>query len=201
MPITADDVRAAAAQLAGVAHRTPVVTSRRIDSELGASLFFKCENLQRTGSFKFRGAYAAISRLDAAARARGVVASSSGNHAQAIALAASLLGTSATIVMPTDAPATKRAATLGYGARIVDYDRAGEDLVAIGSALAAEHGLTVIPPYDHPEIIAGRAPRPVSCTRKCRASTSSSPASVAVACCRARRADPHAMRALRARMS
>ena len=195
------DIEAAAAALHGHVRETPVWPLRVPSPGLDHDVLLKCENLQRTGSFKFRGAYAAISRLDAAARARGVVAYSSGNHAQAIALAASLLGTSATIVMPTDAPATKRAATLGYGARIVDYDRAGEDLVAIGSALAAEHGLTVIPPYDHPEIIAGRAPRPVSCTRKCRASTSSSPASVAVACCRARRADPHAMRALRARMS
>lgn len=155
-PPTPADVEAAAERIAGVAHRTPVVTSRRIDAELGLRVFFKCENLQRTGAFKFRGAYNAVSRLPDHARARGVVAYSSGNHAQAIALAASLLGVPATIVMPTDAPSAKRAATEGYGARVVEYDRATEDRVAIGARLAERDGLSVIPPYDHPHIIAGQ---------------------------------------------
>ncbi len=149
-------VRSAAEQIAGAAHRTPVVTSRRFDDELGLNLYLKCENLQRTGSFKFRGAYNAISRLDKDARRRGVVAYSSGNHAQAIALAAALLGVPATIVMPTDAPLSKRAATQGYGAQVVDYDRVSEDRAAIAGRLAAERGLTIIPPYDHPHIIAGQ---------------------------------------------
>ena len=154
--LTAEDVRDAAARLAEVAHRTPVVTSRRIDAELGLNLHLKCENLQRTGSFKFRGAYTAVSRLDADARRRGVIAYSSGNHAQAIALAAALLDVPATIVMPTDAPRSKRSATQGYGARVVEYDRQCEDRVAIAAHLASQHGLTVIPPYDHPDIIAGQ---------------------------------------------
>lgn len=153
---TPDDVLAAAHRIAGVAHRTPVVTSRRLNAELGVELFFKAENLQRAGAFKFRGAYNALSRLDAGSRERGVVAYSSGNHAQAIALAARLLDIPATIVMPTDAPRAKRAATQGYGAQVVEYDRVTQDRVAIGGELARERGLTLIPPYDHPDIIAGQ---------------------------------------------
>jgi threonine dehydratase len=147
---------AAAGRLRGVAHRTPVLTSRRLDAQFGASLLFKCENLQRGGAFKFRGAYNALSRLDEAQRRRGVTAYSSGNHAQAVAYAASLLGIPATIVMPADAPAIKRAATEGYGARVVAYDRFHEDRVAISQKLADEEGLTVIPPFDHSDVIAGQ---------------------------------------------
>ncbi|WP_028709129.1 threo-3-hydroxy-L-aspartate ammonia-lyase [Propionicicella superfundia] len=150
------DVAAAAERLAGVAHRTPVLTSSRIDAGLGCRVFFKAESLQRVGAFKFRGAYNAISRLDPGQRARGVVAYSSGNHAQAIALAARLLGVPATIVMPTDAPGIKRRATEGYGARVVGYDRYAEDREQIGADLAARDGLALIPPYDHPDIIAGQ---------------------------------------------
>ena len=154
--ISIDDVRAAAARIQGQAHRTPVATSRRIDAELGLRLFFKCENLQHTGAFKFRGAYNALSRFDAGQRRRGVVAFSSGNHAQAIARAAQLLSIPATIVMPSDAPSTKLAATRGYGAEVVGYDRSSEDREAIGARLASGRGLTLIPPYDHPHIIAGQ---------------------------------------------
>ena len=134
---TFDDVAAAADRIAGVAHRTPVLTSRTADEETGAKLFFKCENFQRMGAFKFRGAYNALSLFDAARRKAGVVAFSSGNHAQAIALAARLIGLPATIVMPHDAPAAKVAATQGYGASIVVYDRFREDREAIGRQLAA----------------------------------------------------------------
>jgi threonine dehydratase len=151
-----DDVVAAAARLAGVAHRTPVLTSRSADAMTGATLFFKCENLQRSGAFKFRGAYNAIAALDAAQRRAGVVAYSSGNHAQAIAYAASLLSVPATIVMPLDAPEAKLAATRGYGGQVVTYDRYTEDREAIGRRLAAERGLALIPPYDHRDVIAGQ---------------------------------------------
>src|SRR4051812_42412680 len=147
------DVSAAAERLAGVAHRTPVLTSPTADARTGAALFFKCENLQRGGAFKFRGAYNAIARLPDAARRRGVVTFSSGNHAQAVAYAAKLLGAPATIVMPRDAPAMKVAATRGYGGEVLFYDRATEDREAIGRRLAAERGLTLIPPYDHPDVI------------------------------------------------
>ncbi|MBC8092396.1 MAG: threo-3-hydroxy-L-aspartate ammonia-lyase [Pseudonocardia sp.] len=153
---TADDVRAATRRIDGHAHRTPVATSRRVDADTGASVFFKCENLQRMGAFKFRGAFNALSRFTDAQRRAGVVAYSSGNHAQAIALSARILGIPATIVMPHDAPVSKVAATRGYGARIVGYDRVTEDREAIGASLAAEHGLTLIPPYDHPDVIAGQ---------------------------------------------
>ncbi|WP_300007457.1 threo-3-hydroxy-L-aspartate ammonia-lyase [Pseudonocardia sp.] len=155
MPSPAD-VRAAAERLRGHAHRTPVATSRRVDGETGACVFFKCENLQRMGAFKFRGAFTALSRLADAQRRAGVVAYSSGNHAQAVALAARILDMPATIVMPHDAPRSKVAATLGYGARVVGYDRVTEDRERIGAALAAEHGLTLVPPYDHPDVIAGQ---------------------------------------------
>ena len=153
---TYDDVAAAAARLAGVANRTPVLSSRTVDEAFGAQVYFKCENLQRTGAFKFRGAYNALSKFTPAQRSAGVVAFSSGNHAQAIALAARLLGMPATIVMPHDAPAAKVAATKGYGGTVVVYDRYQEDREQIGRELADRHGLTLIPPYDHPDVIAGQ---------------------------------------------
>jgi threonine dehydratase len=156
---TFDDVRAAADRIAGHAHRTPVLTSRTLDAATGASFFLKCENLQRMGAFKFRGAFNALSRFDAGQRAAGVVAFSSGNHAQAIALAASLLGMRATIVMPHDAPAAKVGATrayLGESGEVVLYDRYTEDREAIGRSIAGERGATVIPPYDHADVIAGQ---------------------------------------------
>jgi threonine dehydratase len=153
---TFDDVAAAADRIAGAAHRTPVFTSRTANEETGANLFFKCENFQRMGAFKFRGAYNALSLFDAAQRKAGVVAFSSGNHAQAIALAARLIGMPATIVMPHDAPAAKIAATRGYGGEVVVYDRYSEDREAIGKRLAEQRGLTLIPPYDHPHVIAGQ---------------------------------------------
>jgi threo-3-hydroxy-L-aspartate ammonia-lyase len=153
---TLEDVERAAQQISGVAHHTPVATSRSLNVETGATLFFKCENLQRAGAFKFRGAYNALSRLGADERRRGVVTFSSGNHAQAIALAGQLLGIPRVIVMPSDAPAVKRSATASYGGEIVLYDRAREDREAIGRKLANERGLTLIPPYDHPHIIAGQ---------------------------------------------
>src|SRR2546428_9408627 len=150
------DVESAAKQIAGVAHKTPVATSRTIDARTGARVFFKCENLQRAGAFKFRGAYNALSRLTADERGRGVVTFSSGNHAQAIALAGQVLNIPPVIVMPSDAPAVKRIATEGYGGEIVLYDRDREDREEIGRRLARERGLTLIPPYDHPHIIAGQ---------------------------------------------
>ncbi|BBG01471.1 MULTISPECIES: threo-3-hydroxy-L-aspartate ammonia-lyase [Pseudonocardia] len=153
---TPDDVRAAAEILHGAAHRTPVLTSRLTDAELGATVLVKAENLQRTGSFKFRGAFHTLSRLDAGRRRAGVVAYSSGNHAQALALAAQLQEVPATIVMPQDAPASKIAATRGYGARIVHYDRYTEDRAVIAAELADRSGLTLVPPYDHPHVIAGQ---------------------------------------------
>lgn len=150
------DVEAAARRIAGIAHRTPVVTSRTADARTGATLFFKCENLQRSGSFKFRGALNAIRSLDPESRRRGVLAFSSGNHAQAIAYAGRLEGVPTVIVMPNDAPALKVAATQGYGGEIVRYDRYTEDREAIGRARAARDGLSVIPPFDHPDVIAGQ---------------------------------------------
>jgi len=153
---TFDDVSAAAARLKGHAHRTPVMTSRTIDEEFGAEVFFKCENLQRIGAFKFRGAFNALSKFDSQQRRGGAVAFSSGNHAQAIALSARLLGMPATIIMPNDAPAAKIAATKGYGGNVVLYDRYTEDREQIGRTLAQQHGMTLIPPYDHPDVIAGQ---------------------------------------------
>jgi threo-3-hydroxy-L-aspartate ammonia-lyase len=153
--LTLDDVRAAAARLAGVAHRTPVVTSRTLDARTRCTALLKAENLQRMGAFKFRGAFNAVSALDADARAAGVVAPSSGNHAQALALAARLHGTRAVIVMPADAPPAKRAATLSYGAEIVEYDRYTEDREAIARRIATERGLTLVHPYDEPAVMAG----------------------------------------------
>ncbi|CAG9197396.1 L-threo-3-hydroxyaspartate ammonia-lyase [Paraburkholderia sabiae] len=153
---TYDDVVAAAKRLEGVAHRTPVLTSRTINEWFGAEVFFKCENLQRMGAFKFRGAFNALSKFDEAQRRNGVVAFSSGNHAQAVALSARLLGMPATIVMPQDAPQMKVEATKGYGGNVVLYDRYTEDREQIGRDLAQKHGLTLIPPYDHPDVMAGQ---------------------------------------------
>ncbi|WP_329342321.1 threo-3-hydroxy-L-aspartate ammonia-lyase [Streptomyces sp. NBC_00663] len=155
-PVTLDAVRSAADRLKGIAHRTPVLRSRTLDARVGAEVFLKCENFQRVGAFKFRGAYNAASRLTPEQLARGIAAYSSGNHAQAVALAARELGSTAVIVMPEDAPPSKRAATAGYGAEIVSYDRYTGDRVAIAEALAAERGLALIPPYDHPHVMAGQ---------------------------------------------
>ncbi len=156
-PVTYKDLEAAAARLEGVAHRTPVVTSRQFDAMTGCQAFFKCENLQRMGAFKFRGAYNALSKLEGGARRAGVVAFSSGNHAQAVALAGQLLGIPATIVMPSDAPAVKVAATRGYGAQVVLYERgSGETREAMAARIAREKGATLVPPFDHPDVIAGQ---------------------------------------------
>ncbi len=149
-------MRAAAARLRGVAHRTPVVTSRTLDARVGAAAFLKCENLQRMGAFKFRGAYNRIAQLSPAERAGGVVAFSSGNHAQGVALAARICGVPAAIVMPSDAPASKLAATRGYGAEVVLYDRKTMNRGTIAADLARERGATLVPPYDDPAIIAGQ---------------------------------------------
>ncbi|MDP3137137.1 MAG: threo-3-hydroxy-L-aspartate ammonia-lyase [Burkholderiaceae bacterium] len=153
---TYDDVAAAAVRLQGHAHLTPVLRSRTADELLDAQVFFKCENFQRMGAFKFRGAFNALSRFDAAQRRAGVAAFSSGNHAQAIALSARELGIPATILMPADAPAAKLAATRGYGAEVITYDRVGDDRDALSRKLAEERGMTLIPPYDHPDVIAGQ---------------------------------------------
>lgn len=156
LPPTYLDVLAAATRIDGLANRTPVFTSRILNAQLGIEVFFKGEHLQRTGSFKFRGAYNALSRLDAAAQRRGVIAFSSGNHAQGVALAARLLAIPAVICMPTDAPQVKVDATAGYGAEIVRYDRLTQDREAVARSIADARGLTLIPPYDHPDIIAGQ---------------------------------------------
>jgi threonine dehydratase len=150
------DVEAAAARLAGHAHRTPVMTSRLVDEATRATVFFKCENFQRMGAFKFRGAFNALSRLAPELRARGVIAFSSGNHAQAVALAARLLGIRAVIVMPLDAPVSKMEATRAYGGEVVTYDRYRENREEIAQRLANEHGSVVIPPFDHADVIAGQ---------------------------------------------
>jgi len=161
LPITLQDIRAAADRLAGVAHRTPVMTSRLADERAGASLFFKCENLQRVGAFKFRGAYNALAQFTPEQRRAGVIAFSSGNHAQAIALAARLLEMPSVIVMPADAPPGKLAATRAYqhgqhGSEVVLYDRYTENREALAARLAEERGMTLIPPYDHPHVMAGQ---------------------------------------------
>ncbi|MDY0963903.1 MULTISPECIES: threo-3-hydroxy-L-aspartate ammonia-lyase [Massilia] len=153
---TYEDVAQAAERILGAAHRTPVLTSRTVNEEFGAEVFFKCENMQRMGAFKFRGGYNALAKFSPEQRRAGVVAFSSGNHAQAIALSAKILGMPATIVMPQDAPAAKVAATRGYGATVVTYDRYTEDREQIGRELADKHGLTLIPPYDHADVIAGQ---------------------------------------------
>ncbi|MGZ3184966.1 MAG: threo-3-hydroxy-L-aspartate ammonia-lyase [Telluria sp.] len=154
--LTYADVEAAARRIAGAAHRTPTLTSRTADGRTGAALFFKAENLQRMGAFKFRGAYNAIAQFTEAQRAAGVLTFSSGNHAQAIALSARLAGIKSAIIMPQDAPALKMRATREYGGEIITYDRYTEDREAIGRRLAQERGMTLIPPYDHPHVIAGQ---------------------------------------------
>lgn len=156
LPLSFTDIQAAHRRLSGVAHRTPVMTSSTADERSGARLYFKCENFQRMGAFKFRGAYNAISRFTPEQRAAGVVTYSSGNHAQAIALAARLLGTRAVIVMPADAPSIKMQATRGYGAEVVPYDRYTGDREAISRQLATQRNLTLIPPYDHLDVMAGQ---------------------------------------------
>jgi threo-3-hydroxy-L-aspartate ammonia-lyase len=156
LPVTFADVEAAAARIEGIAHRTPVMTSRTADARADAKLFFKCENLQRGGAFKFRGAYNTIATLNADQRRHGVVAYSSGNHAQAVAYAGRLQSVATTIVMPKDAPASKVSATREYGGEVIFYDRYKESREEICAALAAERGLTVISPYDHPQVIAGQ---------------------------------------------
>jgi threonine dehydratase len=153
---TAADVRTAAERLRGVAHRTPVLTSRTVDGRTGARVYFKCENFQRGGAFKFRGAYNALAQLSAEQRTRGVLTWSSGNHAQAVALAGSLLSVPTTIVMPADAPAVKLAATRAYGGRVVTYDRETEVREDVGHRIAAAEGLEIVPPYDHAHVIAGQ---------------------------------------------
>lgn len=154
--VTFADVAAAHERLKDVVHRTPVLRSATIDVQTGAQVFFKPENLQRMGAFKIRGGYNALSQLSPEQKKKGVVAFSSGNHAQAVALAGRLLGIPATIVMPHDAPASKLEATRGYGAEVVLYDRYTEDRGAIGRALAQERGLALVPPFDHPDVIAGQ---------------------------------------------
>jgi threonine dehydratase len=155
-PVVYANVEAAAARLEGVANRTPVLTSRMVDERVGGEVFFKCENFQRMGAFKFRGAYNAMSRLSKEQKRAGVLAYSSGNHAQAVALAGRLLGVRTTIVMPGDAPSVKLDATRGYGAEVVEYDRVETTREELGGKIAAERGLSVIPPYDHPDVIAGQ---------------------------------------------
>ena len=150
------DIQLAAARIKGVAHHTPVLTSRTLDALLGVRVVMKAENLQRMGAFKFRGGYNAVNALNDAQRARGVVAFSSGNHAQAVALAAQLHGCRATIVMPTDAPALKLAATRGYGAEVLLYDRYTEDRAAVANALVAQRGASLIPPFDDLRVMAGQ---------------------------------------------
>lgn len=154
--VTYDDVADAARRLDGLAHHTPVLTSRTLDERLGARLFLKAENLQRGGAFKFRGAMNALQRLPEDVRRRGVIAYSSGNHAQAVALAGRLLGVPVTVVMPADAPQAKRAATEGYGARVVPYDPANEKREEVARRLLESEPLTLIPPFDHPDVIAGQ---------------------------------------------
>src|SRR5947209_9495099 len=154
--ISLDDVRSAAAVLDGIAHRTPVLTSHTLDAATGATVYCKAECFQRGRAFKFRGAYSMISRLPGEHRSRGVAAYSSGNHAQAVAIAAALTGVPATILMPADAPAAKLAATRGYGATVVTYDRYAEDRERLGAELAERDGLALVPPYEHPLIMAGQ---------------------------------------------
>ena len=155
-PPTYQDVVAASARLLGHAHRTPVLRSSTADSRVGAHLHFKCENFQRMGAFKFRGAYNALAQFSDEQRRGGVLAFSSGNHAQAIALSARLLQMPAAILMPLDAPTAKVEATRGYGAEVILFDRYTQDREALAAALAAQRGMTLIPPYDHPHVIAGQ---------------------------------------------
>ncbi|AOY81569.1 threo-3-hydroxy-L-aspartate ammonia-lyase [Moorena producens JHB] len=156
LPVTYTDIEAAAKRLLGNAHQTPVHTSRTVNQLTNAQVFFKCENFQRIGAFKFRGAYNALSQLSEAQKQRGVLTFSSGNHGQAIALSGTLLGIPTTVVMPKDAPAVKQAATRGYGAEVILYDRAELRREALAEELSRDRKLTIIPPYDHPHIIAGQ---------------------------------------------
>lgn len=156
LPVEIDDVRAAATRIEGVVRRTPVLTSRLLDERVGASVFLKAECFQRTGSFKLRGAYNAVASIPDETRGQGVVAYSSGNHAQGLARAAQLHGVPATIVMPLDAPAMKRAATEGYGATVITYDRYAEDREAVGERVFEERGGSFIPPFNHPDVMAGQ---------------------------------------------
>lgn len=153
---TYDDVLTAAARIQGHAHKTPVLTSATLDARWNAPFFFKCENFQRVGAFKFRGAFNALSAFSSEQRKGGVITYSSGNHAQAIALAARLLEMPAVVLMPADAPAAKREATMGYGAEVVSFDRYREDREALAAEISGKRGMTVIPPYDHPDIVAGQ---------------------------------------------
>lgn len=154
--LSLDSVQDAARQLHGIAHHTPIITSRTLDDLCGAHVYLKCENLQRIGAFKFRGAYNVISRLSTDELGRGVAAWSSGNHAQAVSLAAAMMGSHATIIMPSDAPEAKVAATRGYGATVEFYDRVHDDREALGKAVADKGGLTIIPPYEHYGVMAGQ---------------------------------------------
>ena len=156
LPVSYADIAAASEKLRHVAHRTPVLTSRTVDERVGAYVYFKCENFQRMGAFKFRGAYNALSSLSEEQKRQGVVAFSSGNHAQAVALAGRLLGVKAVIVMPNDAPLVKLEATRGYGAEVVIYDRLTQNREQLAQELAETRGLTVIPPFDHAHVIAGQ---------------------------------------------
>jgi threonine dehydratase len=151
-----DDVLSAANRLQGVAHKTPVLQSRTLNAQMQAQVFIKCENFQRMGAFKFRGGYNALAKLDAVQQQAGVVAYSSGNHAQAVALSAGILGMPATIFMPHDAAPSKLAATQGYGAKVIGYDRYSEDASALAAKLAQEQGMTFIPPFDHPDVLSGQ---------------------------------------------
>ncbi|MBD1925751.1 threo-3-hydroxy-L-aspartate ammonia-lyase [Trichocoleus sp. FACHB-90] len=156
LSVTIADVEAAAVRLGGIAHRTPVLTSKTVNQRTNSQVFFKCENFQRTGSFKFRGAYNAMAQLSKAQKQSGVLTYSSGNHAQAIALAGQLLGIRTTIIMPDDAPAVKQAATRGYGAEVILYNRQETTREALAKDMVSDRHLTLIPPYDHPHVIAGQ---------------------------------------------
>jgi len=156
LAVSYDDIISAAQILQGVAHRTPVLTSTQADLHCSAKLFFKCENFQRVGAFKFRGAYNAISKLNAEQKRSGVIAFSSGNHAQAVALAARMLNVAACIVMPHDAPAMKMAATRKYGAEVIVYQRGSEDREVVAARIVEQRGLSLLPPFDHPHVIAGQ---------------------------------------------
>jgi threonine dehydratase len=156
LPVSYDDVAAAARRLEGHAHRTPAMTSRTVDERTGAKVFFKCENLQRMGAFKFRGAFNALSLLSPGQKKRGVLAYSSGNHAQAVALSGRILGINTVIVMPDDAPRVKLEATRGYGAEVIVYDKRQTTREELSSRLATERGLTLIPPFNHAHVVAGQ---------------------------------------------
>lgn len=160
-------IQKASALLAGVAHRTPVVTSRTLDQKTGSSVFLKCENFQRVGAFKFRGAYTAISRLTEDERKAGVVTHSSGNHAQAVALVGRLLGVRTTIAMPSNAPSAKRLATEGYGANVIEYDPETTDRQALANEIAERQGAVIVPPFDHPDVIAGQGTAAVELIADC----------------------------------